>query len=518
MAPETDNNVEVGTKLLSEINEGAYDLRIEAHKGQLECRVSIEVHDQDNSISPAELISLLKKLDISDALDLEQLAIFCTDAANGENPQNFLLATGSEPTPGKDGYFELLVDTDGEDVELEEDEHGRVDFKNIQAFSNVEPEQIIGTIIPPEKGLAGKTITGRPIPAPLGNPARVTAGAGVKIRANGSEVVATQQGRVTFENNIIAVVEEFVVSGDVNMKVGHINFNGFVEIKGDVLDDFNIKSTKGISISGAVGACLLESDGPISIGTMAGMGLGTIRCKGDFSARYLNHATVECWGNIQVSNEIRNSTVKATGTIRAPQGLITGGQAIALEGIEAKLFGSKSGVKTYLTSGIYFPESDRLHFLRTRLKSIAYQLKKISETLPVLQRKPLDDLRPALREAIELRIDILSQRQINLTGEREELSAELANFQLAEHPTASAKINALSVIKEGVIINLGETTEEIKIEINGPVSLIENSLHGGIRQLTHSPLLVTSEQLEDETLQEEADESEETAAEAANAS
>ncbi len=508
MAQNSEQAVEVGTKLVSEVNEDAYDLRVESHLGQLECRASISVHDTDHSIAPAELINLLKMLDISDTVDLEQLAIFCTDAANGEDPKNFLLASGTEPTPGKDGYFELFVDTGDDDVELTEDEQGRVNFKNIQAFTNVQPEQLIGTIYPPEQGTAGKTITGLPIPAPLGQAAKLVAGDGIEIRADGTEAVATKAGRVTFEKDILAVAEEFVVSGNVDLKVGHINFNGFVEIKGDVLDDFNIKSTKGISVSGAVGACQLISDGPITVGSMAGMGFGLIRCKGDLTARYLNHVTVECWGDVHVTNEIRNSTIKSAGSINVATGLITGGQTIALEGIEAKLFGSKSGVKTYLTSGVYFPEVDRLHFLRTRLKSIAYQLTKIAETLPPLQKKPLDEMRPALREAIELRINILSERQIKITAEQEALSEELAKFAADEHPTANAKINVLTSMKEGVIINLGETTEEVKMEISGPASIIENSQAEGIRQLTHSPLKTCAQSLEEEALQEEAAEEE----------
>lgn len=498
MAKEEDQNVEVGTKLLSEINEEAYDLRLVSLNGQLECRASITVHDQENSISPAELINLLKMLDISDTLDLEQLAIFCTEAANGNDPQDFLIASGEEPGPGKDGYFELLVDSAGEDIELEEDNLGHVDFKNIQSFTNVEAGQLIGMIYLPEKGRAGKTITGLPIPAPLGKPARLVAGDGIEIRENGTEAVATKEGRVTFENHILAIVDEFVVSGDVDLKVGHINFNGFVDIKGDVLDDFNIKATKGINVTGAIGACQIESDGPVSIGTMAGMGTGLIRCKGDLTARYLNHVSVECWGNVLVANEIRNASIKATGMISSPKGLITGGQCIAMEGIEAKIFGSKSGIKTYLTSGVYFPEADRLNFLRTRLKSIAYQLNKITDTLPALLRKPLDELRKSLREAIQLRIDILSQRQIVLTEEQEELSEELASFKAEDHPTSNPKINALSMIKEGVIISLGETTEEIKQEIGGPVTIIENSQRGGLKQLTHSPLKISAEQLEEE--------------------
>ncbi|SHJ98453.1 hypothetical protein SAMN02745165_03689 [Malonomonas rubra DSM 5091] len=504
MASQSEKNVEIGTKVISEINDDAYDLRVESHRSQLECRLSITVKDTENSIAPAELINLLKMLDISESVDLEQLAIFCTEAANGSDPQSFLIATGTEPTVGKDGYFELFVDTGEDEIELQEDESGRVDFKNIQTFTNVEPDQLLGTIYPPEPGTPGKTITGLAIPAVEGRPAKLRAGDGVELRNGGTEVYATKQGRVSMEREILSVVEEFVVSGDVDLKIGHINFNGFVDIKGDVLDDFNIKSTKGINVNGSVGACILESDGPITVGSMAGLGLGKIIAKGDVKARYINQVTIECWGNVFIENEVRNSTVKATGVVSVAKGLITGGRTVALEGVEAKLFGSKSGIKTQITSGVFFPEEDRLGFLRTRLKSIAYQLKKIETSLPALQRKPLDQMRPALREAIELRMKILGDRQVGITSEQEELSKELAAFQSDDHPTANAKINALTSIKEGVVISLGETNFEVKQEINGPVSIIENSQAEGIRQLTMSPLKISAENLEDDALQDAA--------------
>jgi len=495
--------VDVGIQLINEIKQDAYDLILEAHNNQLECRASIEVRNLELSISPAELVTLLKSHDISEGVDLEQVAIFCTEAAQGGNPKKFLIAKGIEPVTGEDGWFDLLANTGKEETTFEEDEQGRVDFKSVQTFTNIEPGQIIGTIHPPGQGTPGKSITGKPLPAQEGKPVNLIAGDGVIISKDGTQAIAQKPGRVVFENRYLTIAEEFVVAGDVNLKVGNINFNGVVDIKGDVLDDFHISASKGINVTGSVGACQLESDGPIVIGSMAGMGLGTIRCSGILRAKSLNHVTVECWGDVIVTNEIRNSVVKATGRISVEQGLIAGGQAIALEGIEAKIFGTHAGTKTHLTSGIYFPETDRLQYLRTRSKSVVYQTKRIAETLVALRQKPLEKMRTALREAIEMRIDILTERQSNLEKEQEDLAAELATYKTEDHPTANPKINASSAVREGVIISLGETTEEVKMERSGPVSIIENSREGGLRFLTRSPLKISAGQLERDSLQAE---------------
>lgn len=489
--------VDVGAKSIAKYINEPYQLNLEDHHNGLECRATITVSNTDHSIPPAELISLLRDNKITDAVDLEQVAIFCSEAALGENPENVLIATGTEPINGKDGWFELVVTTGKEEGQLSEDEQGRVDFKSIQTFSNVEVGQVIGNIYLPTEGTAGKTIYGETIEAQAGQSCGVSLGAGVHFNEAGTQVIAEKPGRVLFEKNIISITEEFVVNGDVDLSIGHINFNGFVDIKGDVLDDFNITATKGINISGAVGKCQICSGGPVTVGTMAGMEKGKVRCKGNFEARYLNQATIECWGDVNITHEIRNSTVKSTGSINVPKGLITGGELVALEGIEAKVLGTQSGARTQLTSGVFFPETDRLQFLRTRVKSLVDQLGNIKTTLTSLHAKPLADLRPALRDAFQLRIDILTQRQGKLNDERSELEEELLQFSLGEHPSANPKVNALDNIHEGVTLHLGETSQEISTDITGPVSIIEDTDNGGLRYLTCSPLRVLADEMEE---------------------
>ncbi len=492
-ADKPQDLVDVTIIKLGEYVTDDYTLLLEAPDNLLECLASIKVHNADKSISPSELIAILQNLDITDAVDMEQIAIFCDEAAEEKNPQQMILARGREPQKGNDGWFELIVKTGKEGSELVEDDRGRVDFKAIQNFSNVDVDDHIGTIHPPQEGQPGLTVTGKEIEAKPGNPTAISAGNGVRIDDDGIKVYATQPGRVVVTSNTVSIAEEFVVSGDVDYKIGNITFNGFVDIKGDVLDDFHITATKGIKVSGTVGACKINCDGPVSIGTMTGKGVGKITCKGTLEARYLNQVKVECWDDIIVSYEARNSVLKSTGKILVPTGQIAGGEAVALEGIEAKALGARSGIKTHVTAGIYFPESDRLTYLRKQLKSSAEQLKRIGETLLGLNSRPLPKGRAALREAVELRIGILTQRQVKLEEDREQLSVELLNFQAGTHPTAQPKINVLSSLKEGVVIHLGDTNAEIDMERSGAVSIIEDPEQGGLRYMSHTPLSVWEE-------------------------
>ena len=293
-----DTEVEIGVKILAEKKSSAYVLRLQMGLEQLNLYAFITVFNAEETISPSELIDLLSKHDVKEGVDLEEVAKFCSKAAMGINQENILIARGTEPTTGKDGWLELTVKTAG-DADFTEDAKGNVDLRTLNTFTNIEADQQIGIIHPPEFGAAGSTVQGIPIPALEGQPLKLIAGEGVQLSNDGTSALSTCGGRVVFNGQTLSVAEEFVVSGDVDLSVGNIDFNGVVEIKGDVLDDFNIRASKGIRITGAVGACRLESGGPVEIGSMAGLGKGLIRCHGGLRAKYLNQAQVECWGNVE---------------------------------------------------------------------------------------------------------------------------------------------------------------------------------------------------------------------------
>ena len=299
---------------------------------------------------------------------------------------------------------------------------------------------------------------------------------------------AEKAGRALLDKKNLSVVDEFSVAGDLDFNIGNIDFNGFVEVKGDVLDDFHIKATKGIYVEGVVGACTPESGGSVEIGSMSGKEVGRIVCHGDLIAKYLNQVEVECHGNVIVANEIRNSNVKATGSIVVENGFISGGSSVALEGVQADMLGSTSGIKTILKAGIYFPEADQLEYLRENLKSVNLQIKRVHAGIG-----PLEDFQA---HAEENRIDLVSERRLailnqhweKLEQEKELLVAELESFQGQEHSGKNPKVNAVKALKEGVVIALGNTTKEVKFEHTGPLSVIENSRSEGLRYIDMSPL------------------------------
>ena len=449
-------------------------------------------------LAPPDLLWLLQKHGITKTIDYSAVYEFCAALDLGMTPEPKILARGVDPVSGRDGWFELLVKTSGDDACFEEDEQGNVDLRNRHAYSEIEPGQKLGLVHPPQEGIAGIDVLGLSVPALPGTPFVLTIGEGIRLKFDDRVAFATKSGRALFEKGKLSVVDLLVIPGNVDLNIGDIDFYGFVDIKGDVPDDFDIKATKGIKISGCVGACRIESGGTIEITSMAGKGNGQIICHGDLHAGYLNQVEVNCFGDVSVLNEIRNSVVKATGQIMVERGAIIGGRCIAMDGIESKDLGTRSGLKTHVVAGVYFPDSDRFDYLRDQLKNLHQQIESINLALGPLRahlKRGNDNA-----AAAETRLAILNEQLDKLYAEKNNFTAEMKASKPQVFSSMNPKINVRGVLKEGVILTLGLTIEEIKIGRTGPMSIIENTRDGGLRYLGLTPMPVKAVVIEEEII------------------
>lgn len=518
---------------LLEVERSGYRLRLWLENDQMECRGELEIvqaqddsndvaateeeisenaipaseTDTANILTPIELMHFLRQCDVTHTINYESLYLFCAAAAEGLAQQGILLAKGLEPTKGEAGWFEMEVKTSGGQPEYEEDEKGNVDLRTLHNCTEIRPDQKLGTVHPPKEGVAGMTANGLPIPAEKGQSFDLITGEGVVLKYDDRLAFAEKSGRALFDKQTLSVVDEMVISGDLDLKTGNVDFHGFVEIKGDVPDDFTIKASQGIRVAGTIGACQIEANGSIEIGSMAGKEVGQIVCHGDLKASYLNQVSVVCYGNVLVANEIRNSQIKATGQVVVERGAIIGGRCVALEGIEAKTLGATSCVQTRLVAGIYFPDDDRFNYLHERLREINDQLNSIHEALGPLERLKEHD--ESLVHASDLRLSILNEQWEKLEQAKEQMTSEMEASKPQVFSSQNPKINALTALNEGVIACLGQTVEKFKNELSGPLTLIENTRAGGLRILSLSPLNRPAKVIEEEVLNQEQETEEE---------
>lgn len=450
-----------------EIKKLGYSLYLRIPDNRLECRCSYVPREQGAMITRDELAGYLSLNNVSEGVDQAAFDDFIVKAAAGQQLVDVLLASGTPPVAGADECISLSVpsSTVVHDGDADEDS---VDMHIVQTFINVSAGEQIGRIIPAGPGTPGRNISGQSIPSQSGKSMQFKIGKNILAEDNGALLIAAVAGRLCQSTGEISVEEEYVVKGDVNFRVGSINFKGVVEVRGDVLDNFDITASKGLTVSGNIGVCNIVSDGDITFCGMDGQDKGHIICGGTLRANFIHDVIVDCAGDVLVGVEIHNSIIRALGRIVVDKGAISGGSYIAQGGIESKKLGSPSSLHTKLVAGVDYHDVEELEKLFGALA------KNQAETS---QSQSLSEIE-ALRKT------------------RAELTDRIMAIRGKAAANANAKINEKAVLYENVQLTLGSVTETIKEQMDGPHSIIENSIEGGLRFLSMTSLDVKASDIE----------------------
>jgi uncharacterized protein (DUF342 family) len=451
----------------TEIKKLGYSLYVKIPDNRLECRCSYVPHDQGSMITRDDLNGYLKQYNVKEGIDHLAVEDFLVKAAAGQLQTDVLLALGLPPVAGEDGHIELSV-LPSTAVLSGEEEVTNVDMHIVQTFINVSDGDEIGRIIPPGQGTPGRNIMGLPIPPQPGKPVKCAIGKNIRAEEDGTLLIATAPGRFCQTSGEISIEEEYIVKGDVNFRIGSINFKGVVEVRGDVLDNFNITATKGMSVTGNIGVSTIVSDGDIAFCGMDGQDKGSIVCGGNLKAHFIHDAIVECAGDVIVDVEIHNCTIRTLGRIVVDKGAISGGSYIALGGIEARKLGSVAATHTKLYAGVDYRELEELEQL---FKTLAETQSKVKMTQSLTEIA-------AFRQTIA------------------EVSDRIMAIRSNTHASANAKINAKAVIYENVQLQIGGAAETIKEQKDGQHSVIEDSIEGGFRYLSMTSLDVKAADIE----------------------
>ena len=307
-----------------------------------------------------------------------------------QNPiynENVIVAKGREARDGRDSHLIYNFKTD-ENIILTENKDGKVNFKELNKINNVVKDSIVARIVKASKGEDGFTVTGRVLEAKDGEEVEIKLGENVKIAENKIDILSTLNGQVILKNGIVHVDPVYVIEQNVNLKTGNIFFLGSVIVKGNVEDGFTVKASGNIEIHGHATKCKIESDGDIIIHEgIAGKGGGVINAKGDFMAKFVENATVNCKGDMLISDGIINSTVICYKRIlcKGKRATVVGGKTIASKGLYAKNIGSIAGVETIVETGYDIDKRSQLEELSAKVNEDKLKMKMIKEELEDLK-------------------------------------------------------------------------------------------------------------------------------------
>ena len=333
-------------------------------------------------VTEEQVLSALAATRVTEPVDRAAL----TDALRqGRWAEPILLARGTPAVDGQDARINILVAGSGEHLKPVEAEDGRVDFRNLNLIHNVRKGDVLATREPPVPGQPGRSVQGKVLAPRVPKDRRLPAGKNTEMDAAGNQLMAAVDGHAVYHEGKVSVLTILHIKHDINFAVGNIDFVGSVQIHGDVKSSFSIKAVGDVEINGLIEAANVTSGGDILVKNgIMGNGKCEIVAKGNIIARYVEGARLEAGGNIIVGDSIRQSFVKANGSIKVEgrKGSIIGGTLQAVEEISASTLGSELGTPTVLELGIV-PEGrkkhaellaevrkrrDRLAFLESRIR------------------------------------------------------------------------------------------------------------------------------------------------------
>ncbi len=305
----------------------------------------------------------------------------------GEPIRDVLIAEGTLPTRGRDGAAQVLFTPGAKEVLI--DEAGRADYRGKAQIAQVEKDQPLVKILKATEGRAGTNVYGEPIPAPSGKSVQVKAGEGTYYDEEASEIRAAMDGVAEFDGTEVLVRPRVLVEDDVGMKTGNVEFDGEVEVRGSVLDNFAVRATGDVLIHGQVeGAEVVSTEGSVTVKKgVAGRGRCFISAAHTVTVRYVENATIYAGEEVVADRAILNSKVVAGKTVRVQvgKGMIAGGEVHAGELVDARDVGNVSEPHTRIVLGTSLEDCRRIEAIEHQIALLEQAVGKIEGLLKEIE-------------------------------------------------------------------------------------------------------------------------------------
>lgn len=268
------------------------------------------------------------------------------------------LAKGRLPAEGVATEFVVTVETLKDRLKkpkLKED--GSVDMRDFGKLASVEPGSVLIRQQPATPGKEGFTVTGDILPAKPGENKQLIAGEGTEIsKVNPLELVATMSGVPVEINNGMRVDDIFTIS-DVNVKSGHIEFEGSVIVTRNIEPGMRVSAKGDITIFGTVESGEVKAGGNITVKQgVIGHQKSEDRilsckliCNGDIHVSHAQYCYLEA-NNIFIDRQASHCTIEANqllqvGQTNTPKGKLFGGEVLNASALITGEIGNESGAK-----------------------------------------------------------------------------------------------------------------------------------------------------------------------------
>ncbi len=385
-----------------------------------------------------------------------------THAAEVGHAESLCVARARLPEPGEDARFVSLVVREDQ-LALAEDEQGRVDLHQLHEFVLVDPGVPLLRRIPATEGKAGMDVLGEVLPSKPGcDQSFDPATDGVEADPDDTNVLcAAIRGHPVFSAHGVRVDPTLRLKA-VDLTTGNIEFDGSVEVEGDVASGFVLSATGDVLVRGMVEKADIRAGGNLTVlGGVMGEEVGRrhdgdlrlrthLTSGGSFSAKFINLAYVNARHDLLVREYALQSRLVAGRDIALGQpmgkGSLIGGSASAGRALVTNVLGSEAGVATEVTAGRPNRRRRLVAQLKEALTLCEHNWQRVCDTLDGIQRgdmatPPADKLRRlySTRDSLRARRQRILELIDRLVGAWR--SAEPGRIEVKKHQHGNLSLN-----------------------------------------------------------------------------
>ncbi|MCL2415178.1 MAG: FapA family protein [Defluviitaleaceae bacterium] len=302
----------------------------------------------------SEILGKLKQYGVVYGILEDEIAKIAESAGSKNYSEKFVLAQGKPAQNGTDGELTYTFDISGEHNHPKILRDGTVDYKQIEYFRSVKKGQILAQRGEPFYGEPGMTVFGRALTHKAGKIApKFSKGKNVFISEDEKILCAEISGQLVYSGKTIGVTNILEIKGNVDFETGNIDFDGSVNVRGNVVSGFSIVAAGNVEVKGVVEAASISAGGCVNLyGGIQGLDRAAITAQGDLFTKFAQNARIMAKGNI-ISNSLMHCEITCEGSIllQGDNCNIVGGTVSAREEIRAKTIGSPMATKTLVRAG-----------------------------------------------------------------------------------------------------------------------------------------------------------------------
>lgn len=374
--------------------------------------------------------------------------------------KEFVAAEGLMPVAGENAYIDRKFNLGVQGKPIISSE-GKADYKDLNLFVLVKENQTLAIRIPQTKGTPGRNILGEIVPAQNGRPCPMPEGKNTKVVGE-HRLIATVNGQIVDKGSRISVDPRLEIKGGVGVQTGDIDFDGTVQIKGDVAQGFSVKATGDIEIKGSINGAQVSGRNVYISGGITGADRARVFAQQDVRTAFAENALIEAGNDVFIADIALHSQIRAGKKLimQEKHGQITGGHVVAGELVSVKIIGNPSFVVTKVSVGVDPNLQKEYQTLRKSYKESKKKLTHIMQTLNTLSKIDINKLPKNRAESI----NALTRSQFPLAGQIKRDEKRLLEIETQLSNMKKGKIQVSDTIYPGVRLSLNNILKSIQSE------------------------------------------------------